>query len=223
MTNPCVLTVATKEKDYYPHFRRSCELNGIQPVILGRGRRYPGHGVKIKLVEEYVRAYATEFSHFIYVDAFDALFFTGLTELMSKFEGQPHRLVFSAERNCYPDGWKEPLYPDAPTPYRFLNSGFWMGCSPEVTRMFQLINVDLLLEQTNDQQVFTDLFLHRQAGIALDYACELCQSLASSEGDVFYNGRIGRVINTLTDQMPCVVHGNGNACLGAAIDLLIRS
>jgi hypothetical protein len=211
MKNPCLLTVASESKRYFKAFIQSAKKNDTFPVVLGFGQPYNGHGVKLKLVKQFLEKAAAGYSHVLFCDAYDVVLASGLDQITACFQEFGAPIIFSAERNCHPNPRMATQYPSSSTPYRFLNSGVWMGSTEALQEMFSRIEADKVPDRTNDQAVFTNVFLRNPAPIALDYQCRIAQSLHSSVGDIAYEN--GRIINKLTGSFPCVFHGNGDTSL----------
>ncbi len=137
------------------------------------------------------------------VDGWDMLFF-GTTEELEQKVDRP--VIFSAERNCWPDKDKMEKYPNCSTPWRFVNGGAFAGNAKDLLEILNgMPDVNV---PDDDQRYYTDCYLN---GIGvLDTQCSLFHSL--------YNGnasdlvpRHGRYYNTLTKEMPCFIHGNGGS------------
>jgi hypothetical protein len=176
--------------------------------------------MKLKAVWRYVLDCPSEVSHIVFADAYDVLFAAGIDEIIQRFETFDSPIVFSAEKNCVPDRYRRPMFPSHSSPYRFLNSGFWVGRRKELQEMFSRIEISSVPDGINDQRVFTDLFLFGKCGISLDYSTKLCHNLFLSEEDLTYYPSKGRVQNSITKAFPTVFHGNGKSDMSQLIDWL---
>jgi hypothetical protein len=206
----CLVMVANRPRKFYSKLLKSCERYGIEPVVLGCGELYPGNGLKVRLLQQFVEEAGHRFAHLILCDAYDVVLAARLEEILERFRQFKSPLVFAAERNCAPEAARESEYPATASPYKYLNAGFWVGEMDAVRQMFETIGRRRIGDH-DDQRLFTDLFLNRSAPIVLDHDCRLCQCLFRSERDLRYEPVARRIVNRLTGNAPCVFHGNGNA------------
>lgn len=161
-------------------------------------------------------------SHLLLTDGYDVVANGPEDELYRHVP--PAGALFSAECWCWPAPELEPLYPPAPTPYRFLNSGGYLA-EIEYLGDYLLAGPDLTPDQTGgrpdlcreDQTWFTHKFLGDPANCRLDYRCEVFQTLGSGVVTddrphyVTFDFVTGRVRNKDTGTTPLFVHGNGRA------------
>lgn len=217
-----VFTVATEENDGYGRYVRSAKINKFEVVPLGLGLEWkggdmsgPGGGFKINLLKEAVAPFKDDNNTIIlFTDSYDVIFTSTLTEIHKKFKEFDAKIVFGAEKFCWPDKSLAKDYPTvAPKASRYLNSGMFMGYGRNV---YELINRPV--EDTDDDQLFyTKLYLdsdiRKHLGIKLDIESKIFQNLNGAKDDVKLdvNVKTGsgvlQNINFLTN--PSVVHGNG--------------
>ena len=212
----CVFTVATHSGGHFTDLLQSCRCKDVQPVVLKPAVPYC-HGQKIVLARHFALEHWHEFSHFLFCDAFDVILAADAVEILLAFERLASPIVFSAERSCSPDRLLRWRYPKAETPYRFLNSGLWMGETKAVREMFQSLQSPAVGGEPSCQRIYTNLFLHGKAPIALDYHCHLFQSLYWSDFDLEWDSAARRVRNRITGTHPCAFHGNGRSNLDQVI------
>lgn len=145
----------------------------------------------------------------LFMDAHDAVVVESGAELIRRFKAiqavQPNiKVIATAERKCFPltDAECElfplpPLHP-GPNPYRYLNSGAWMGRAKDVLDMLLALPAPQAGEYTvtggyMDQGEFQKLFLNDKTrdryGMALDYNVSLFQAMhmAWPTGDPGYD------------------------------------
>ena len=153
-------------------------------VILGW--RVPWTGLSQKLQAAY--EYATSLPPgdlLLFTDAFDVLFTGGPTEIVRQFLLHNSSLLFSAECGCWPHIMERKGracfydYPAAPTPYRYLNSGSWIGtalaAATMLSEVIRLAGNDF--RNANDQKLVADMFISRRFNISLDYHNSIFQSM----------------------------------------------
>jgi hypothetical protein len=81
----------------------------------------------------------------LFHDSFDVLYATDGATIAAEFAALEVNMLIAAERGCapYTDGRPtgaevcETLYPLSPTPYRWLNSGVWIGRARTARRVLQ--------------------------------------------------------------------------------------
>ena len=111
-------------------------------------------------------------------------------------------------------------YPEAPTPYRYLNSGTWIGKAHAAEKMLAAVVEEAGKDfaNANDQKLVADMFIQRRFGIKLDYHARLFQSMHMTHDkplpfcDPYLDIEVvedGRFHNKRTDSMPSVFHFNG--------------
>jgi len=121
----------------------------------------------------------------LFTDAFDVLFTGGPTEIVIQFLLHNSSLLFSAECGCWPHIMERKGracfydYPAAPTPYRYLNSGSWIGtalaAATMLSEVIRLAGNDF--RNANDQKLVADMFISRRFNISLDYHNSIFQSM----------------------------------------------
>ena len=201
-----VVTVATRETPELKALIRSAKSNGMDLTVLGLGEKWQGFGTKIILTRDYLQT-LEGYTHFIFVDAYDVLFLKPITEL-------PNKILFSAEKACYPDWNKAELYPPNKSQWKYLNSGTY---SAPIKEYLELIANNPVTFDVDDQRYFTDIFL--KGGIELDYNCKLFQSFAfSADADFTITDTI---TNNLTNTQPSIIHFNGK-CLDKNIYKMVE-
>jgi hypothetical protein len=209
-----VITVATKEDEGLDRLKYSLERKGIDLVILGKKSRWKGFGTKIILLQQYLKLLAG-YTHFIFVDAYDVIFLDGLENIEKIYDARfQDQIVFSTEKNCWPDPTLANSYPENESLYKYLNSGSYMA---PIEKFLNLLKEYSVGYADDDQLFFTNVFL--KGNITLDYNCEIFQCYSFiAEGEFEYKS--GRLINKNTGTEPSIIHGNGRTDMTKIIDLL---
>lgn len=150
------------------------------------------------------------------VDAYDVVataLGTDLTDaLRTRFDTFEADVVFSAETNCFPWAHVRDMYPFHPSPYRFLNSGGYIGRAKALRTLLDAGELDT---SPCDQGFFTYLYITNPISsvrIALDTRCEIFQCMYG----VPWSHLVvtdGVLANTYTDTHPLFVHFNGQQFL----------
>jgi hypothetical protein len=180
---------------------------------------WKGFGTKLLGVYDHIKNGAEDdLDILIFGDSYDTFMLCSPDEVIEKYKNHIDKVLFSAELDCWPDKGLIEKYPACNSPYRFLNGG---GFICTVENYINLIDMDPCDHSVNDQERHTDLFLNRNAEskIILDNNCSIFQTLGhTKESDFEYKNR--RVINKITGESPCLIHGNGNTPLIKAYELL---
>lgn len=146
--------------------------------------------------------------------SYDVLFTTGLAEIVQKFKESNSRLLFSAEKYCWPDQSLASKYPSVePKASPYLNSGAFIGYAPEVWGLLEAPIGDTDDDQLYYTKVFLNEELRKKLDMKLDTTSTLFQNLNGAKDDVKLdvdldtNQGVLKNINFLTT--PSILHGNG--------------
>ncbi len=170
---------------------------------------WKGFGTKVIETLEYLKT-LSGYTHFIFVDAYDVIFTAGLDKILEKYKGG---ILFSAEKNCWPDYDRDKEYPETESAWKYLNSGSYIAPIDEFIKLTDAFKIEY---DHDDQRYFTDIFLG--AGhIKLDYNCEIFQSIAFCYADEFTI--TDHIKNNWTKSLPVIIHGNGKADMTAIKNL----
>lgn len=212
------ITVDTAASPKLERLKRSCRHHGIPLEVIGEGRPYPGHGAKIEFVIEYLSAQDPD-EIVMFVDGYDVVFLAGSGEIERKFNTFAHPMVFSTEQNCNVNGGlfaRFPVwfrYPKGKRPYRFINSGSYIGKAGYMRDFLQGADVPLT---ASDQTVINQYFVSNPAKAALDCDQEIFTCTAGRTGleEEDYRVEDGRLRNVVTNSLPCVLHCPGKNYIG---------
>lgn len=229
-TNLHVVTYATHggSDDRFCRAVESAIMNNVSLSVLGWEKKWKGLSQKLEAAQSYSSSLPPQ-DVILFVDAFDVMFTKSANapHLLSAFNALNASILFSAECGCWPhviekDGTAICLtqYPASPTPYRYLNSGSWMGLAGPASAM--LGEVQRLaggnFATANDQKLVADMFMSGKYGIKLDYHTSVFQAMHMTLDpplpycDPMQDlalGRDGHWINVRTRNTPAVFHFNG--------------
>jgi len=215
-------------------FCRSLESavrNDLDLHVLGWGLKWEGLSQKLAAALAAVEDLPAD-CPVLFTDAYDVLFTESGQAMRRKFEEHfSHPLIFSAECGCWPQVQRDrgvtcrDRYPRSPTPYRYLNSGSWIGRASVAARFLRAIvkgarTTGAAFHKLNDQELSSELYLRREFGpeLALDHGAILFQAMhavkdntAVPDCDPWPELRETDGIwqNTLTGSRPSVYHYNG--------------
>lgn len=199
-----VITVATDE-DKMEILRQSAQRNQIKLVNLGKNVEWrggdmaagQGGGQKINLIRQHI-ANLPDSTIIIFVDGYDGLFLDNLETIRERFVDFDCDILFAAEKNCWPDPDMWVQFPKSDTPYRYLNSGLFMGVAGALKSFF-----NMTLKDDDDDQLWVQMKYLEPNGlnIKLDYEGYIfqCDDEVQVQGSQISNGMC----------CPCVYHGNG--------------
>jgi hypothetical protein len=228
MSTP-VLTISsrvpTEPYYFYKEFLASTRRHNIDPIFIPC-HPYRGLMSKPKYLLKYLLENASIRAHrkIIVCDSWDIIFLTGADEVVYNAERFGNVIVFNAEKNCFPRADWAPMFNDSPTPYKYLNSGFFIGDPERIIAMLQDMKLEDIPDDTqdpatgkwtchNDQEYYAKWYLeHNRAyhTALLDTTAILCQSLHDAGPNEFaFIPETQRVVSLLTKNQPCVIHGNG--------------
>lgn len=194
-------------------------------VILGWQKPWRGLSQKLEAAHHYASTMPPD-DIILFTDAFDVLFTRKANTILEPYLAQNASIIFAGECGCWPHIMEDKSacfskYPESPTPYRYLNSGTWIGVAK--------VSKDMLLEvmkragtnfaNANDQRLVADMFIARKFDIALDYHSTIFQSMHRTDppdlpfcnpvGDLRFDSKAGRYRNTRTNSIPAIFHFNG--------------
>jgi len=217
------LTVVTVADKFTPGFARlwdSCRHWNITPLVLGFGSEFGGMTSKVHLLYRALVALAGSLKTVMFLDGFDTLVTAPASAILRTFRDFGRPLIFSAERNCFPEPDRSERYPPVPTPYRFLNSGTFIGNARYLLWLLARWDAAAWPADASDQLLLTDAFLANTSALALDYECRLFQCMHSAEGDVEVDENGFR--NLVTGTRPLIVHANGSSDMSKAVEWFDR-
>jgi len=209
---------------------------GYDLIILGWG--IPWLGLSQKLLAAQTYAESLPDSHVIlFSDAFDILYVNNPNKVLASFINKGAEILFSAECGCWPHIIEDNgdacfnKYPKAPTPYRYLNSGSWIGFAKKAAEMLKAVSQEAgnNFQNANDQKLVADMFIAGRFGIELDYYNSIFQSMHMTlDPPLPYCNPMENIElstngiwkNKLTNSNPSVIHFNGG---GKAYHLQMES
>ena len=209
------LTVATEDKPELRRLLDSGRRYGLEIEPLGLGHpwrggdvaRRPGGGQKINLLRPALEKLPPE-RPVLFVDGYDTLVTRHAGDILSAWrETAGEAPLFAAEVFCWPDAACAGRYPAAPhgSPYRFLNSGAFIGKAGDLLRIMG----KEIADDDDDQGYCTERFLSGEHDMALDYGCRVFQCLHGALPHVGADEGRGMLFNHLLESWPAVVHANG--------------
>ena len=214
-------------------FCRSVESavrNGVDLRVLGWGVKWEGLSQKLAAALAAVDALPAD-CVVLFTDAYDVLFAASGARMREDFLALGKPLVFAAECGCWPQVQRDrgktcrDAYPPSPTPYRFLNSGAWMGragvAAAFLRRLVETAGAEgAAFHKLNDQELAAELYFSGAFGpdLTLDFHARLFQCMHAVRDATLVpdcdpwpdlKERGGSLVNTRTGSRPAVYHFNG--------------
>jgi hypothetical protein len=182
-----IVTYATHggRDDRFCRAVESSIVNKVNLKILGWGKKWMGLSQKLRAAQSYAES-VSFYDIILFVDAFDIMFTKAANEenIIKTFKQINKTILFSAECGCWPHVVEDPKicltqYPTTPTPYRYLNSGAWIGYAGLANIMLKDIEAKAgdNYAMANDQKLVADLYINHQYDVSIDYNAEIFQSM----------------------------------------------
>ena len=157
----------------------------------------PGGGQKLNCIRRALNGLPDN-DVVIFTDGFDVFWTNTVYEVVGRFLEMKAEVVFAAEKYLWPN--KHLRFPPAPTPYRYLNSGCFIGRVAELRKIL----ATLIHDSADDQLYIQHRFLSGQYDIKLDYEGYIFQTNSET-----VSIKKGVVFNSETRCYGCIYHGNG--------------
>lgn len=210
-----IVTYGTEEAQMY-FLRKSATVYGLTIHNLAKHKRWDGYQDKLWGIRDWIasRSFKEE-DRILFVDAYDVLMAGPVEEIWSAYRecGSPQLLV-AAEKNCFPYPDMADDFPEVNSPYRYLNSGGFMGTPSAILEAINWMEDDLVKEicrVSTDQGYVVRYYLefYKEKNIVLDVDCRLFNCMIKVRWDTELEFKKGRYYNCVTQTYPCVLHFNG--------------
>ena len=207
------VTVGTDEKKCEKLYN-SAAYHGFKFTNLGKNEEWTGGdmtirggGQKFNMLKEYIQDLPDRDIIF-FCDAYDVFMTDSLQEMIYRYMEIGHKVLFGAERVCWPDaslsGLMESInkkhHPNLDTPYQYLNSGTFIGRVKELKQIFE----KSITNSESDQLWIQYQFIDQNIDISLDTECYIFQTNEEEVQELD-----GQLINPITKCFTCLYHGNG--------------
>jgi hypothetical protein len=182
-----VVTVITDQNNagYKNIFKPSIILNNLTLDTL-QASSYRSHRNKDQMLEKYLRTVDHD-EVILFTDAYDTFLLAGEDEILEKFYKTGKELVFSGEIVCWPNASLASEYPESKSPFRFLNSGGFIGKAGYIrARIMDNLQTPSTLKYYWSNQIYwTEQYLLHQDSIGIDTQCHIfCTMVSTHDIDV---------------------------------------
>ncbi len=213
--NVHALTVGTDESKCSKLYE-SANHSNIQFTNIGKDIEWyggvmengKGGGHKVNLLREHLKTLPDN-DVVLFCDGYDVFVNAKIEEFISRYLSFNKKVVFAAEKYCWPDDTlaksMEELtlkqHEGLDTPYKYLNSGVFMG---RVSELKNIINSEIE-DCDDDQFYYQKKWLSEEYDIIIDTDCYMFQC---HEPEVS-KGNNGMLYNPITKCYNICYHGNG--------------
>lgn len=230
-----VVTIANhrpRESHYiFDEMKRSVQRFGFDPVVLGWGERWGGLGSKPRILKAGIESGKVSADTIVFIDAFDVVLASSPRVIAEEFKSETVDVVWGAERNFWHRNWEEdyrsmdelkPSFPDTPSGFNYLNSGFCVAKTQAMYSLLESMNVaDIPDDHTGangkachpcDQSYYGRAFckVPQAVPMKVDTECRYVANLHSVSTEDIEFGLAGiRLLPTGT--LPMAFHFNGGS------------
>lgn len=205
-----VYTVAT-DLEKAKQLTSSAKHNRIKVKVLGAKEDWtggdikngPGGGIKINLLKKELYKHKDD-DVILFVDGYDVLLNDSLDNIVQTYLSFHSRVVFAAEKNCWPNANIKDSFVSTEHGNNYLNSGCYIGTAGELKKIL----ADEIQNSEDDQLYFQQKYLSSQFDITLDTHTKLFQCVARDEDVISVNDDL-KIYNSETNNFPKILHGNG--------------
>jgi len=209
-------------EDYYCYdaFMKSVEgFNSF--MVAGIGTHYVGLADKAKFLYRAIKYGHIKTKYVIVADVWDLVFCCPAEEIILRFLEQDCDVWISAEKNCFPDDYKDEYDKlEAPTAYKYLNSGMIVAYTDKMLELLEAMKIEEVPTDYFDaekgcnvhfvdQTEYGKAFLLQPVKMKLDYEQKLSRTLHNATLDELDFSE-SRIRNVDTGSYPCTIHFNGN-------------
>lgn len=162
----------------------------------------PGNWQKLEIISNHIKKLKDD-DVVLFVDGYDVFFTRSLEEIVNRYLDFKCELLFSAEKNCWPNQELEDSFPEVNEgESRYLNSGSFIGTVRSLKRV--LARYDETKLDYDDQYYFQVEFLTNQHNIQLDV-----ENYVFCTHEPLATIRDKNIYNPITKCYACLYHGNG--------------
>jgi len=194
----------------------SCNVNGIDINIIGKGTNWGGFVTKFEIIVEYLSQLTTELV--CLTDSRDVLYMSDEDTIYNTFieNFDKDSIVFNGGTNSWPEPLFAELHPNQHKKYKYLNSGCVIGSRLTLLEAAKKsIELYKKTEYNDDQYILQKIFLDDELNgkLTLDYDCKIFQCIwdeargNSNNFDLIYTK--DAIYNRLTNTHPLIFHFPG--------------
>jgi Polysaccharide biosynthesis len=207
------LHVCTVANWMHPNLKlllQSCKEHGISLEILGMDQPYHQNTDKLRWMKKYCSELSDD-ELILFVDAFDVLVLADAEEIAARFVSLNVPMLMAAELNCYPPDRKATFPLLTTSPFRYLNTGCYIGWAKAVKNWLASFD-EKLLSDRSDQRSTYKLFTKKPNLFAIDHWCQIFLCLFNMPKEALEIDAANRQVHcAYTHSSPCILHANGRS------------
>ena len=183
MSIPLITVLSHPDEPGFHRLKQTAEKNGwvLHPIVT----EWRGFGTKIIELKKYLEA-NPEIERFVFCDAYDVVILGSPDEMQTDA-----KVLFSAEKGCWPVPSMARFYPETESKFKYLNSGLFYAETEAWLKMIEPIPVNYA---DDDQLFYTNIFFFDENPIQLDYKQQFFNSHSFIDDDEYvyddYDGRL---------------------------------
>jgi hypothetical protein len=195
----------------FHRLKRSCRRHGVELASFGRFTTFQNcYLTKLVYLGQCLEAVKHRYEFVLNIDASDTLLLRPLDGVLDYVRD---RMLFCAERNCFPLTDLADRMPVTGSSYNFLNAGGFIAPMRVACSTINEI-LDITRHLTCDQAAWSMAYLNGLVDV--DHRCQVFQSLwGVGAADVQLIGDPPAVLNVEHDTRPFVLHANGSSKRGS--------
>ena len=214
-----VTIASSDQKPELRYLLDSCRHFGIEMNLVGLGRPYLGNGTKIVYLVQFLRKLHPR-EIVCFTDAYDSFFVKPVHDLEARFTKFHSPWVLTAEDNFYfrltsPKmvllnrwvRWNYPASRSTYPPYRFLNSGGFIGYAGHILKLLESFGIDKTWY--SDQPAMHRHFVKNPGDMALDYNHDLFTIYGKHADETTFTVKEDQLTNNNTGSNPYIFHFPG--------------
>lgn len=178
-------------------------LGAKQDWTGGDMKKGPGGGTKINLLKKELYKHKDD-DVILFVDGYDVVINDILENINKSYLAFHSRVVFAAEKSCWPNADLSGSFRNTEFENNYLNSGCYIGTVSELKKIF----AEDLEDSDDDQLYLQQRYLSGEFDICLDTHTRLFQCVSADEDNIFINDSL-KIQNNETGNFPKILHGNG--------------
>lgn len=219
---------------YYnmPAWIDSLKKFGVEPTVLGLDEGWRGLINIPRYIRQWLREGKCKSEYLIFSNCYDVIFTAHPDDVAAKWLssvpciGAGEDVMFNCEKDFFPPGPLAKHFPDAGSPWRYLNSGMYIGRPASILAMLENMWLDEIHDDHTaqddlhggvrkvvnvvDQNWFQVAYALQLVPITLDTRCEVFQCFSNCTWDEFdLTGE--KLVNKVTGTTPLIEHFNGGS------------
>ena len=212
-----VISIITDINENYKKLDNSAKKNNIDVIPLISYKPISnGYGfiIKLLLTNEYIK-YLPDDHIIMVIDGYDVIINNNQENIINKYYEltKGEKVLFSAEKACWPNAQLMSLYPETSSIYKYLNAGTYISTVKILKKLFIILMKKIYKFyyfcdlNVDDQEYFTEIFLFENKNlIILDNNAEIFNCLYDSINDIEFKDN--KIYNKTTQTYPMIFHGN---------------